>query len=166
MPTIFSGLQSGTVDAAILSPPVTFKAEEAGFRELVAFPREDLVELQGSVLVRDVLSQSEPSQVERFLRGTYKGFRYIRENRAGTLPLVARYLRVSDGLAAKAYDQVVRPAMTQDGTLNQETQAKAVEHVLKRLDLKEAPPLAKIFDFTLTRKVIAALQAKGWKPEP
>lgn len=166
MPTIFSGLQSGTVDAAMLSPPVTFKAEEAGFRELVAFPREDLVELQGSVLVRDVLLQSEPSQVERFLRGTYKGFRYIRENRAGTLPLVARYLRVSDGLAAKAYDQVVRPAMTQDGTLNQETQAKAVEHVLKRLDLKEAPPLAKIFDFTLTRKVIAALQAKGWKPEP
>jgi ABC-type nitrate/sulfonate/bicarbonate transport system substrate-binding protein len=166
MPTIFSGLQSGTVDAAMLSPPVTFKAEEAGFRELVAFPKEDLVELQGSVLVRDVLLQSEPSQVERFLRGTYKGFRYIRENRAGTLPLVARYLQVSDGLAAKAYDQVVRPAMTQDGTLNQETQAKAVEHVLKRLDLKEAPPLAKIFDFTLTRKVIAELQARGWKPGP
>jgi hypothetical protein len=35
--------------------------------------------------------------------------------------------------------------------------------VLKRLDLKEAPPLAKIFDFTITRKVSAELQAKGWK---
>jgi ABC-type nitrate/sulfonate/bicarbonate transport system substrate-binding protein len=164
MPTIFSGLQSGTVDAAMLAPPVTFKAEEAGFRELVAFPKEDLVELQGSVLVRDALLQSDPAQVERFLRGTYKGFRYIRENRAGTIPIVAHYLQVSDSRAAKAYDQVVRPAMTQDGTLNQETQAKAVEHVLKRLDLKEAPPLAKIFDFSLTRKVIAELQAKGWKP--
>jgi ABC-type nitrate/sulfonate/bicarbonate transport system substrate-binding protein len=164
MPTIFSGLQSGTVDAAMLSPPVTFKAEEAGFRELVAFPKEDLVELQGSVLVRDALLQSDPAQVERFLRGTYKGFRYIRENRAGTIPLVARYLQVSEGRAARAYDQVVRPAMTEDGTINQETQAKAVEHVLKRLELKEGPPLAKIFDFTLTRKVIADLQAKGWKP--
>jgi ABC-type nitrate/sulfonate/bicarbonate transport system substrate-binding protein len=164
MPTIFSGLQSGIVDAAMLSPPVTFKAEEAGFRELVAFPKQDLVELQGSVLVRDGLLQADPAQVERFLRGTYKGFRYIRENRAGTIPIVARYLQVSDSVAAKAYDQVVRPAMTQDGTLNQETQAKAVEHVLKRLDLKEAPPLSKIFDFTLTRKVIADLQAKGWKP--
>jgi len=40
MPTIFSGLQSGTVDAAMLSPPVTFKAEEAGFRELVEFPKQ------------------------------------------------------------------------------------------------------------------------------
>jgi len=164
MPTIFSGLQSGMVDAAMLSPPVTFKAEEAGFRELVAFPKQDLVEPQGSVLVRDVLLQSDPLQVERFLRGTYKGFLYIKEHRAGTIAMVARYLQVSESLAAKAYDQVIRPAITQDGTLNQETQAKAVAHVLTRLDLKEAPPLAKIFDFSLTRKVIADLQSKGWKP--
>jgi hypothetical protein len=45
-------------------------------------------------------------------------------------------------------------------------QAKAVEHVLNRLDLKEAPPLARIFDFSLTRKVSGELQAKGWKPVP
>ena len=50
MPTIFSALQSGIVDAAMLAPPVTFKAEETGFRELVAFPKLDLVELQGAVL--------------------------------------------------------------------------------------------------------------------
>ncbi len=68
---------------------------------------------------------------------------------------------MSDVQAAKAYDQVVRPALTQDGTLSQDMQAKAVEHVLKRLDLKEAPPLAKIFDFSLARKVMAELQAKG-----
>src|SRR5688500_9465339 len=53
MPTIFAGLQSGIVDAAMLSPPVTFKAEEAGFRDLVAFPKQDLVELPGGILVRD-----------------------------------------------------------------------------------------------------------------
>jgi ABC-type nitrate/sulfonate/bicarbonate transport system substrate-binding protein len=164
MPTIFAGLQSGTVDAAMLSPPVTLKAEDAGFRELVAFPKQDLVELQGSILVRDVLLQSDPARVERFLRGTYKGFLYVKDNRGGTIPMISRYLRLSESDAAKVYDQVVRPAMTQDGTLNQELQAKAVEHVLKRLDLKEAPPLAKIFDFSLTRKVSADLQSKGWKP--
>jgi len=166
MPTIFAGLENGIVDAAMLSPPVTFKAEEAGFRELVAFPKQDLVELQGSVLVRDASLQSDAARLEKFLRGTYKGFRYIKENRVGTLPIVARYLRVSDTVAAKAYDQVVRPSMTQDGTLNLETQTKAVEHVLTRLNLKEAPPMSKIFDFSLTRKVIAEIQATGWKPGP
>ncbi|MGH7796956.1 MAG: ABC transporter substrate-binding protein [Candidatus Binatia bacterium] len=166
MPLIFSGLQSGIVDAAMLSPPVTFKAEDAGFRELVSFPKQDLVELQGSILVRDALLQSDPAQMEKFIRGTYKGFLHLKENRAGTIPIVARYLRVSDSVAAKAYDNVVRASLTHDGTLNTDTQAKAVEHVLKRLDLKEGPPLAKIFDFSLTRKVIAEIQSKGWKPGP
>ena len=164
MPTIYSGLQSGVVDAAMLAPPVTFKAEEAGFRELVSFPKQDLVELQGSILVRDVTLQSEPLQMERFVRGSYKGFLHLKDNRPATLPFVARYLQVSEAQAAKAYDQVVRPALTQDGTLSQDLQAKAVEHVLKRLDLKEAPPLAKIFDFSLARRVMSELQAKGWKP--
>ena len=166
MPTIYSGLQSGIVDGAMLSPPVTLKAEEAGFRELVSFPKQDLVELQGAVLLRDALLQSDPGQVERFLRASYKGFLYLKENRSGSIPIIGRYLQVSETQAVKAYDQVVRPAMTQDGTLSQDMQAKAVEHVLKRLDLKEAPPLAKIFDFTLLRKVIGELQAKGWKPGP
>jgi NitT/TauT family transport system substrate-binding protein len=166
MPTIFAGLQCGIVDAAMLSPPVTFKAEEAGFRELVAFPKQDLVEPQGSILVRDALLQSNPAQLERFIRGTYKGFLYIKENRAGTVPVVKQYLQVSDAVAAKAYDNVVRPSLTQDGTLNPETQAKAVEHVAKRLDLKETPPLSKIFDFSIARRVISEVQAKGWKPTP
>jgi len=43
-------------------------------------------------------------------------------------------------------------------------QAKAVEHVIKRLDLKATPPLSKIFDFSLARKVLAEIQSKGWKP--
>ena len=164
MPTIYSGLQSGIVDAAMLAPPVTLKAEEAGFRELVAFPNQDLVELQGAILVRDALLQADPGQVERFVRATYKGFLFIRENRGATIPIVGRYLQLSESQAAKAYDQVVRPALTQDGTLNPDMQAKAVEHVLKRLELKEAPPLAKVFDFSIARKVMAELQAKGWKP--
>jgi hypothetical protein len=58
----------------MLSPPVTFKADEAGFRELVSFPKQDLVEPQGSILVREVTLQSDRAQLERFLRGTYKAF--------------------------------------------------------------------------------------------
>lgn len=164
MPTIFSGLQSGLVDAAMLAPPVTLKAEEGGFRELVAFPKQDLVELQGAVLVREQLLQSDPVLLEKFVRATYKGFLYIRDNRNGAIPQVARYLQLNDSQAAKAYDQVVRPAMSQDGTLGPELQNKAVEHVARRLELKEVPPLAKIFDFSITRRVIADLQAKAWKP--
>lgn len=166
MPTIYNGLHSGVVDAAMLSPPFTFRAEEAGFRELIAFPNQDLVELQGSILVREAFLQSDPGTLEKFIRGTYKGFLYVKQNRPGTIPILGRYLQVKEPLAAKAYDQVVRPAMTQDGTLSEEMQKKAVEHVLKRLDVKEAAPLSRIFDFAIVRKVVTDLQTKGWKPGP
>ena len=166
MPTIYSGLQAGIVDAAMLSPPFTFRAEENGFREVIAFTKQDLVELQGSILVKEAFLQSDPATLEKFIRATSKGFLYIKQNRAGTIPILGRYLQVNADLAAKAYDQVVRPAMTQDGTLNEELQKKAVEHVLKRLDVKEPPALSRIFDFSLTRKVATDLQTKGWKPGP
>ena len=166
MPMIFNGLQSGVVDAAMLSPPVTFRADESGFRELIAFNRQDLVEPQGSILVRDNFLQSDPATLEKFVRSTYKGFLYIKQNRSGTIPILGRYLQVKDDLAAKAYDQVVRPAMTQDGTLGEGLQKKTVEHVLKRLDVKEPPALSRIFDFTMARRVIADVQARGWQPGP
>jgi ABC-type nitrate/sulfonate/bicarbonate transport system substrate-binding protein len=166
MPTIYSGLQAGIVDAAMLSPPFTFRAEENGFREIIAFTKQDLVELQGSILVKEAFLRSDPATLEKFIRATTKGFMYIKQNRSGTIPILARYLRVNGDLAAKAYDQVVRPAMTPDGTLSEELQQKAVEHVLKRLDVKEAPPLSRIFDFSMTRKVATDLQTKSWKPGP
>jgi NitT/TauT family transport system substrate-binding protein len=164
MPTIYNGLQSGVVDAAMLSPPFTFRAEENSFRELVAFTKQDLVELQGSILVREALLQSDPASLEKFMRATYKGFLYIKQNRSGTIPILGRYLQVKEDLAVKAYDEVVRPALTQDGTLSEELQKKAVEHVVKRLDLKEVPPLSRIFDFAMARRVATDLQTKGWKP--
>ncbi len=125
MPTIYSGLHSGVVDAAMLSPPFTFRAEDAGFRELVSFIKQDLVELQGSILVREALLQADPAMVEKFVRATHKGFRYIKENRSGTIPMLRRYLQLDETLAEKAYDRVVRPALTQDGTITEEMQKKS-----------------------------------------
>ena len=48
----------------------------------------------------------------------------------------------------------------------EEMQKKAVEHVLKRLEVKEPPPLSRIFDFSMARKVVAGIPSKGWKPGP
>src|SRR5206468_12200588 len=96
----------------------------------------------------------------RYVQGVslYQAEPFRNDSDSWTLPASER------GSRRKAYEQVVRPAMTQDGTLNEEMQKKAVENVLKRLDLKEAPPLSRIFDFSIARKVVTDLRTKGWKP--
>ena len=134
----FGALASGTVDATSLSPPFMFRAQEAGFRELVAFVNEDFVELQSAVVVKDSLLQSDRAFVEKFLRGTLKGFFYARDNRAGTIPIVSRLLKIKDDVAARTYD-LYRSAMTPNGTINRNLQRRYLEDIAGRMQLKEAP---------------------------
>jgi NitT/TauT family transport system substrate-binding protein len=159
----FQALQAGSVDAAMLSIPSNFMAAEAGYREMVSFIDQEWVELQGSVVSTEQVLAAEPSLVEKFIRASLKGFRYFRDQRAGTVGILARFMRVRDDMAAKIYD-VVRPGITQDGIVSEELQRKATEHVVGRAALKEPPRLDKIFDQSVTLKVRQELQAKGWRP--
>lgn len=159
----FASLKAGSVEAAVLSPPGNFLAEDAGFRELLSFIKEDLVELQSAIVVKEGMTQANPALVEKFVRGTLKGFFYSRENRPGTISILARLQGIKEDLATKTYD-ASRAAMTADGTVSEELQKKTLEHVAKRLELKEAPPARKVFDYSVAQKVRAQLTSQGWKP--
>ena len=159
----YTALTSGVVDGVLLSTPYNFVAEEAGFRELVSFIKHDWVELQGCIVARDELLKGNPALVESFTAATLKGLLYVRSNRSGTIPLIERLMKVKPDLAAKIYD-LTRPAMTSDGILTEETQYKALEHLTKRMDLKEPPRRDKIYDFSVAEKARAQLSARGWKP--
>lgn len=160
-----AALRSGSVEAAVTVLPHNFRLEEEGFRELLAFIRQDWVDLNGSAVACDGLLQSDAVVVEKFIRGTLKGFLHARDNRSGTIPIIARYLKIKEDFAAKIYD-VTRPVMTSDGTVSEEFQKKALEPLQKRLGLKEPPPLERIFDYSLVRKIRAELEGQGWKPGP
>ena len=159
----FVALKAGSVEGAMLSIPSNFMAEEAGFRELVSFIKQDLVELQGSIVVREGLLESDPVLVEKFVRASLKGLLYFRNNRSGTTSILSRFLRVKEELSGRIYELIL-PGATPDGTISEETQRKSLEHVLERVGLKEPPPLGKIFNFSLTQKVRDELQEKGWRP--
>ncbi len=163
--TCFAALVNGSVDAAVLIPPFTFMAEEGGFRELVSFIKEDFVELQGSIILREELLKAEPLLVEKFIRGTLKGLRYARGNRAATIPILARNVGTRQDLAAKDYDGG-RPAMTADGTVDERMQRSYLELGLRRLGVKDDPSPERIFDFSLAKKIHSELDLKRWRPAP
>lgn len=159
----FVALKAGSVDAAMLSIPGNFMAEEAGFRELVSFIKQDLVELQGSIVAREGLLESDPRLAEKFVRGSLKGLFYFRNNRAQTMAILSRFLRIKDDLAGRIYD-LIHPGVTQQGTIGEDLQRRSLEHILERVGLKEPPPLGKIFNFSLIQKVRDELREKGWRP--
>jgi NitT/TauT family transport system substrate-binding protein len=161
----FAALASGAVDATSLSPPFMFKAQQAGFRELVAFVKEDFVELQSAVVVRKEFLKTDSEVVEKFLRGTIKGLLYARQVRSGTIPIVARLLKIDEETAAKTYD-LYRSAMTSDGTVSKETQARFMNEIAKRMSLKESAAVENVFNYSTSRKISREIESSGWKPGP
>ena len=161
-PGRFLALTSGAVDASLFTFPLNFRAEEAGFRELVNFVKQDITSLTGSIVVRE---SADAGLVEKFVRGTVKGHLYARNNRAGTIPILARALKIKEDAASKIYDAAL-PGMVADGSINEEIQRRVIDDTRKTLGVKEAVSPDKVFKFSLVHKINAELKAQGWKPAP
>ena len=154
---------SGSTDATVITLPWNFSAEEAGLRNLVSFTKEDMVQLTGSVVIRDSLLQTEPNVVEKFISATLKGHLAVRANRAEAIATLTRNVKISGALAAKSYD-VIRPALTVDGGLSEESQRKALDLILQVQGIKETLPLERFFDFGIQKRLSAEFRSKNWKP--
>jgi ABC-type nitrate/sulfonate/bicarbonate transport system substrate-binding protein len=161
--TRFSALVGGAIDASMLIAPVSFYAQDQGFKELASFQDLGFVLPSGGIVARDETLKTDPITAERFVRATIMGFLFMRDNRAGTLKVMTKSLRIDEATAAKLYDSS-RPTLTSDGTVIGETEKKMTAMVLKIAGAKEAPPTDKLYDFSLVKKAHAALQAKGWRP--
>jgi NitT/TauT family transport system substrate-binding protein len=161
-PGRFVALTSGAVDATLFTFPLNFRAEEAGFRELVNFVKQDITSLTGSIVMREA---SDAALVEKFVRGAVKGLLYARNNRAGTIPILARALKLKEDEAAKIYDAAM-PGIVADGSINEEIQKRVIDDTRKTLGVKEPVSPDKVFRFSLVHKINAELKAQGWKPAP
>ena len=56
------------------------------------------------------------------------------------------------------------PAMTSHGALSEDVQWKAIEHVVKQMNLKEPPRMQRIYVFAPLEKARRQLESQGWKP--
>ena len=160
--TRLGALSTGVVDAAMMTFPHNITAAESGFRELVSFIASDIIQLQGAIVTRDGLLNSEPAMVEKFLRATIRGIIYYSTNRSGAAQVLARNTRSQEALAAKVYD-LVRPALTPEGILSDDLQKRVMAPLLERINKRDAAS-SRFFDFTFARKLNGEIKAEGWKP--
>ena len=135
--------------------PVYFSAQlqgqEAGFRELVNFVKQDIVSLTGSIVVREA---SDAGLVEKLVRGAVKGHLYARNNRSGTIPILARALKINEDVATKMYDAAL-PGMVGDGSINEEIQRRVIDDARRSLGMKESVSPDRSLDFRAVHKINA-----------
>jgi hypothetical protein len=124
--------------------------------------KQDIVSLTGCIVVRE---SSDAGLVEKLVRGAVKGQLYARNNRSGTISVLARNLKIKEDEAAKIYDAAL-PGMVADGSINEEIQRKVIDDTRRSLGMKESVSPDKVFSFSLVHKINAELKAQGWKPAP
>jgi ABC-type nitrate/sulfonate/bicarbonate transport system substrate-binding protein len=97
-------LESGYVDAALLSPPVTFGAQKKGFNKLLDVG--SMVDMPGGGLTALVKTiQERPAETKRVIRSLQVAKDEIRKSKAKTVDLIVRMLKMDKEAAAETYDQ-------------------------------------------------------------
>jgi NitT/TauT family transport system substrate-binding protein len=95
-PEIYAALDSGLAQAALLSPPLGFKAEAAGFTTVVDMPAED-IPFHQSILVstrRYVAEQEDVAQ--RVVRAYARGVARYLQDREFFKQVLAQYTQLDD----------------------------------------------------------------------
>ncbi|HWH76842.1 MAG TPA: hypothetical protein VNT76_05700 [Candidatus Binatus sp.] len=97
-------LESGYVDAAVLSPPVTFGAQKRGFNKVLDVGA--MVEMPGGGLTALAKTiQERPVETKRVIRSLQMAKEEIRKAKPKTVELIIKLLRMDREAANETYDQ-------------------------------------------------------------
>jgi ABC-type nitrate/sulfonate/bicarbonate transport system substrate-binding protein len=100
----FISLESGYVDAALLSPPVTFGAQKKGFYKVLDIGA--MVDMPGGGLTALVKTiQERPSETKRVIRSLQQAKDEIRKSKPKSLDLIVKLLKMDREAASETYDQ-------------------------------------------------------------
>ena len=138
MATVAAGLQGGSIEGGVVSPPTQFAVEKAGFKELInitdmdfAFPNPALVAV-GSII------KTRPEVINRFMRAYVRGVHRARTDREFTYKSLAKYTKIQDSaVLQKAYDFYMSKVLEKAPYVNM----TGVQNVLD--DLAKTVPAAK-----------------------
>lgn len=138
MATVAAGLQGGSIEGGVVSPPTQFAIDKAGFKELIsitdmnfAFPNPALVAV-GSII------KTRPEVINRFMRAYVRGIHRARTDPQFTYKSMAKYTKIQDAaVLQKAYEFYMSKVLEKAPYINM----TGVQNVLE--DLAKTVPAAK-----------------------
>ena len=101
---ILYSLETGFVDGAMMSPPVTFGAQKKGFNKLLDVGA--MVEMPGGGLTALVKTiQERPAETKRVIRSLQQAKDEIKRSKPKTIELIVKLLKMDKEAASETYDQ-------------------------------------------------------------
>lgn len=95
-PEILAALNKGVIDAGVISAPMTLKARQAGFKDLVDVPRRNIPMIHASLgTARDFLKDHR-DRLRAFVQGYTAAIKFARTNPEETKRVIGKYTQTND----------------------------------------------------------------------
>jgi ABC-type nitrate/sulfonate/bicarbonate transport system substrate-binding protein len=148
-PNRLAALLTGAVDAAVLNQLDRLIAKKNGFNELL-FYGDDLEFVTAGVVVAEKTLAQRPDLVQRFLRGTLRGFLWLKSNEKEAVPKFATAMKISESEAGEVYKAALK-IMSADGTIPRNLQEKMIAFQRRSLKVEREVVPEQVYDFAMVR---------------
>ena len=142
MATIAGGLQGGTIDGGVVSPPTLFAVEKMGFKELVNITDMDFAFPNPSLVAVGAILRNRPEVINRFMRAYVRGIHRARSDKEFTFKSMAKYTKIQDTtVLQKAYDLYIEKVLEKAPYINMAGLQNALDDLAKTVSAaKNAKP--------------------------
>ena len=121
-PNMLASLDKGGIEAAVLTIPSMFVAEDRGYRVLLDMADTDIYYLHTMMATTRNYIKGNRDKVSRFLKGYLEGIAFVKQNKRESLEVVKKKLRIGaeqernlersiDLLSTKYYEQMPYPSL-------------------------------------------------------
>jgi len=157
-----AAIQTGVVDAGLLSSEERFAALDQGMKEILYLGKE-VKNSWGTVATNDQFIKTKPKLMHGFMRALLKALRLVKQNREVAMNALMKFSELDKDLAARTYDGMIG-TFTSNGVVDEETQKNDLDIVREVLYMTKEIPIQRAYDFSFAKKADSELTQAGWKP--
>ena len=156
----YMALKAKVIDAAPLQMPLTFTAQDQGFRKLLDAGSAYRT-VQGGLAATKAMLSEQPELVTKVVRALLRAVRLIKTDRRYGIDFIkGPWLDIGkepEKIAARVYD-LAAPALLENGLVDEDIQRQMIGDAAARV--KPAQPVLpeQVFDFRIVRKVLETLR--------
>lgn len=151
----YLSLKAKVIDAAPLQMPLTFTAQDEGFRKLAA-AGEVYQSVQGGLATTKTMLTEHSELVTKVVRAMLRATRLIKTDRKYAIDFIkGPWLDLGknpEKIAARVYD-VAGPDFLDSGLVSEEIQKQMIADASLRIKPKQPVLPEQVFDFSIVRKV-------------
>ena len=156
----YLSLKAKVIDAAPLQMPLTFTAQDEGFRKLAA-AGDFYQSVQGGLATTKVMLTEHPELVTKVVRAMLRATRLIKSDRKYAIDFLkgpwVDLGKNAEKIAARVYD-VAGPDFLENGLVSDEIQRQMIADASVRIKPKQPVLPEQVFDFSVVRKVSDTLK--------